>query len=166
MQKIYKIVPESSAPELFLEDGLGVDYVGKSLIELSPNDAFKGEVTRIAEWTQFYRVGFNAFALLEAAWEHCMEMYYVITENDIELLSVEAAAGDFRIIHPRQFLGAVDNQSLICDLTYASALFRIQNRDPREIFCLEGMPVRENEFKFTYERFGFTGLSFEEIWSG
>ena len=165
MKKIYKITPEVQAPELTI---FGINeeiLVGESLIGLSSEKSFEGSVNQLSEWNQFYRVGNDAFAITEEAWENCMDMYYTIIENDVELLSVVANGQDFRVIHPRQFLPSSNSPDEICDLTYVNALFRIENRLPREVFCFEGMSVQGNEFKYNYDQFSFKGLSFEEVWS-
>lgn len=94
-----------------------------------------------------------------------MEMYYVITENDVELLSVEADEVDLRIINPRQILPASEDPNFLCDMRYVNSLFRIQGK-LSEVFCFEGLAVADNEFKHCYEKFGFSGLVFEEVWRG
>jgi len=166
MKRIYRIVPAPSAPELILEGGLAEKLVGESVIDFSPDESFRGHVSNLGDWTQFYRVGTDAFAISEEAWENCMDMYYAITENNIELLSVVADGSDFRVIHPRQFLPPSEDPKQICDLTYAGSIFRIEGRPPQEVYCLEGLAVADDEFKHCYEKFGFTGLIFEEVWSG
>ena len=95
-----------------------------------------------------------------------MDMYYVITENDVELLSVEANGIDLRIINPRQVLSSSRDPSSFCDLRYVNSLFRVEGRSLREVYCFEGMVVAANEFKHCYEEFGFSGLKFEEVWRG
>lgn len=165
MKKIYKIVPDPSAPELVLENGVAEKLAGESVARLSPDKPFVGHVERLSDWTQFYRVGTNAFAVSEEAW-NCEDMYYNIAENNVELLAVKAGSAYFIVIYPMQFLPPSEDPSQICDLTYVNALFRIQSRPPQEVFCFEGMANPDNEFKHTYEKFGFTGLIFEEVWRG
>ncbi len=166
MKKIYRIVPDPAAPAVDLDSDTVERLNGESLIHLSPGESFSGLVSEIKEWNQFYRIGSNAFALSERAWENCMEMYYVVIENDVELLSVVAGGVDFRVINPRQMMPRSEHAAQICDMTYINSLFRIQDRPSQEVFCFEGLAVKGNEFKFCYEQFGFLGLIFEEIWSG
>jgi len=162
--KIYRIIPDPTAPELVLEDGLTERLIGDSVIPLSPNAPFKGSVERLVDWTQFYRIGSHAFALSEEAWEQCEAMYYALRENSIEFPAVRTAVGDFAIIHPLQFLPPSEDPSQICDLKYAGSIFRIQSRPPQEVFCLEGLAVPDDEIRHVYKAYGFTGLLFEEVW--
>lgn len=166
MKRIHRIIPSPSAPELILEGGIAEKLVGESVAPLSPDEPFIGHLKRVEAWNQFYRVGTNAFALSEDAWEHCEPMYYALCENSIEFPSVANRNGDFRIIHPLQFLPPSDNPSQVCDLTYAGTIFRMQGRPPEEVFCLEGIAVPNDEIKRAYEIYGFKGLIFEEVWSG
>jgi hypothetical protein len=166
MKKIYRIIPDPSAPELILEGGLAERLVGESVTRLSPDRPFEGHVERLADWNQFYRVGTNAFALSEAAWDNCEQMYYALRENSIEFPAVRTASGDFAVIHPLQFLPQSHDPSQLCDLTYASTIFRIRSRPPLEVFCLEGIAVPNDEIKRACDIYGFTGLIFEEVWSG
>lgn len=166
MRRIHRIIPDPSAPELTLEGGIAEKLVGESVAPLSPAKPFIGHVGRIEGWNQFYRVGTHAFALSEAAWIHCEQMYYALRENHIEFPAVETASGYFVVIHPLQFLPPSDDSSQICDLTYANTIFRIRSRPPQEVFCLEGIPVPNDEIKRACEIYGFTGLIFEEVWSG
>jgi len=46
----------------------------------------------------------------------------------------------------------------------AQGLFRIEGRDPREVFCATGIDHPGDEFKHIYDDNGFRGLVFEEIW--
>lgn len=164
MKRIYRIVPDPSAPELVLEGGIAEKLVGESVVPLSPNKPFVGHITRIANWTQFYRVGTNAFALSEEAWDNCDQMYYALRENSIEFPAVRTADANFAIIHPLQFLPPSDDPSQICDLTYAGSIFRLPSSPPQEVFCLEGMAVPGDEIKHACEKHGFIGLIFEEVW--
>ncbi|MEN3943397.1 hypothetical protein WJU23_19000 [Prosthecobacter sp. SYSU 5D2] len=165
MATIYKVLPDPLAPELILDGSVAEQLLGESVIHLSPDKSFQGKVSEVKEWKQFYRVGSNAFAISEQAWVHCMEMYYVITENDLELLSVQAGGNAFRVIHPRDVLPPSDDPSKICDMRYIGCLFRIESRPHQDIYCYEGMAVPDNEFKHCYDKHGFTGLLFEEVWT-
>jgi hypothetical protein len=42
----------------------------------------------------------------------------------------------------------------------------MRSRPPQEVFCLEGIAVPNDEIKRACEIHGFTGLIFEEVWSG
>jgi len=165
--KIYRIAPASSAPVLWLDGGLENKLVGKSVAPLSPDAPFLGRVDRREPWTQFYRVGGNGFALPEEAWDQCEAMLYAMRENDIEFPGVRTADGNFTIIHPLQILPPSNDPNSICDLRYASTLFRIQTRSPLEVFCVEGSAHAHpnDEIKRAYEIYGFQGLIFEEVWS-
>lgn len=166
MKIIYRIIPDPFAPELILEGGVADKLVGESVAPLSPDKPFVGHIERVAGWNQFYRVGANAFALSEDAWDNCEQMYYALRENSIEFPAVRTASGDFAVIHPLQFLPPSDDPSQICDLTYASTIFRIRSRPPQDVFCPEGIAIPNDEIKRAREIYGFTGLIFEEVWSG
>ena len=164
MKTIYRITPSGDAPELIIEQGISNNLDGKPIADRWPNEPFKGEVAKICDWRQFYRVGKNGFALSEAVWEECEDMYYTITENYIELLSVMAGGFDLRVIYALDVLKASNVPTELCDLTYASSLFRIEGQPMEQVFCLEGM-TQGNEFKQFYDLYGFKGLKFEEVWS-
>jgi len=170
MKGIYRITACRDAASLSIDDNEPYarrfeEFTGESLIELSPNDSFRGQVSDVRAWNAFYRIAPGGMAISEEAWLHCMDMYYVITENDVELLSVQTNVGDMRIVNPREYLPVSSDPSIPCDLKYANTLFRIEGRPRTDIYCLEGLAVPDNEFKYYYEKFGFSGLEFELIWS-
>lgn len=164
-KKIYKLFPDPSAPELRVEEGLANKLNGKSVYHLSPNELFNGQVDYVANWNQFYRVGNSAFALIADAWEHCEEMYYALSENNIEFPGVMASNVAFCIINPLQIIHPANGSTPIFDLTNAGTIFRLANYPLEEVFCLEGITVPDDEIKRAYETHGFKGLIFEEIWS-
>ena len=47
-----------------------------------------------------------------------------------------------------------------------SSIFKIPETAKAEILCIEGMKDPEDEFKAQVEAAGFTGLLFDELWSG
>jgi hypothetical protein len=60
-----------------------------------------------------------------------------------------------------------DNPNRPFDLdNFNSPIFRLRNYAPTDLFCLSGSRVPGDEFKYSYDKFGFIGLIFEEIWSG
>ena len=152
------------APELRLEGDFTSKLVGKSMASISPDKPIEGCVDVVPRWNQFYRIGSQAFALPEAAWEYCEPMYYGLRENSIEFPAVRTALGSFAIINPLQFLSKGSDPAEICDLRNAGSIFRIEAFDPATVFCLEGLPVPNDEFKNLYARFAFEGLHFQEIW--
>ncbi len=48
---------------------------------------------------------------------------------------------------------------------FKHSLFKIPQTCLAEIFCVEGIADPEDEFKWTVEKLGLTGLEFREIWS-
>jgi hypothetical protein len=165
MRSIYKVIPSESAPELILDESIREKLIGESIACLSPDKPFMGRIAEHREWTQFYRVDGCAFALSELVWDHCEELYYALRENSIEFPAVRTPSGDFAIIHPLQVLPPTDDPLHICDLTYAGSIFRIHGRPLDEVYCLAGLANPEDEIKHLYEKYGFTGLRFEKVWS-
>lgn len=172
MKRVFQIQVSSDAPQLFVTEP--TEHVkafeelrGESMIHLSPTKPFRGKLSEARDWNQFYRVAPGGFAISEEAWKRCMDMYYVVTNNNVELLSVVTEEGlDMRIIHPRQFLEPSSDPNRPCDLRYANQLFRIRGQPVTNLFCIEGTEVSGDEFRFTYDKFGFRGLEFREIRSG
>ena len=164
MKTIYKITPKPDAPELILDPELSNMLTGQPLSQISPDKPFSGKITDLKNWNEFYRIGKNGFTISEEAWNHCMEMYYVITENAIELLSVRAGNTDLRIINPLQIIPRSTSSDQLCNMENINSLFRLKSNSDSGIFCFEGLPVPENEFKHCYEKFGFHGLTFEKAW--
>ncbi|TDU71180.1 hypothetical protein EI77_02302 [Prosthecobacter fusiformis] len=92
-------------------------------------------------------------------------MYYVLSMGN-ELLAAGDSEFYFRIINPLDFAPASDDPNHSFDLdTFNSPIFRLRDRESTDLFCLSGTEVPGDEFKHNYEQFGFTGLSFEEVWS-
>jgi len=172
MKKIYRILSAPDAPLLEILENqpyahLFTEFLGESLIGALPDELLVGRLSNHREWNQFYRIAPGGLAVSEEAWEKCMNMYYVITGmNNIELVSIRTVEANMRVIIPRDVLPATADASLPCDLKYASSLFRIAGRPKTELFCLEGTEVPGDEFKYVYDKFGFEGLIFEEIWRG
>jgi hypothetical protein len=171
MKRVFEIHVSSDAPTLYIKGpaehaNAFAELTGKSMIELSPKRPFRGKLSEIQPWNQFYRVAPGGFAISEEAWKQCMDMYYVVTNNNVELLSVAAEGVDMRIIHPRQFVEPSSDLGRPCDLKYANQLFRIRGQPVTRVFCIEGTEVPGDEFRYTYDKFGFKGLEFREIWSG
>src|SRR5262245_10271646 len=101
MKRVYQISVSPGAPTLRILPTESYapafkELRGQSLSGLSPDRPFLGTLDEHRGWNQFYRVAPGGFAISEEAWDHCTEMYSVVTNNDVELLSVVAGQYDLR----------------------------------------------------------------------
>jgi|GEM_PF-6772292 len=83
-----------------------------------------------------------------------------------ERLSMQADGVQFSAINFVDFLPlSVDGKAPCPVDRFIAPVFRLQSRNPTELFCISGFEVPFDEFKPVYDHFGFEGLTFEEIWS-
>jgi hypothetical protein len=166
---VYRIHVDPKAPSLTVTShDLGV-FDGRRKSPLSPKKSFVGTVAKKpASNKQFYSLSprrEGVFVIPEDAWEESDEMYYCC-EMGTELLSVTTKAADFRAINPVESMKPPKkgDAPVPVDDSFDYPIFRITGRDPTHLFCMSGVAVAEDEFKYIYDTQGFRGLIFEEIW--
>jgi hypothetical protein len=171
MKHLYRIKINENAPRLLIDPASPyasefTELDGSLKSQLSPRKEFPAKPSLICDWQQIYAVSPGGFALSEKAWEECEDIYYVLSMGN-ELLAAGDGKHYFRIINPVGFAPPSDNPNRPFDLdNFNSPIFRLRNYAPTDLFCLSGSRVPGDEFKYSYDKFGFIGLIFEEIWSG
>lgn len=169
MKRLFRIRVEASAPKLKIDPTAPYAaefeiFDGSRKAQISPKSSFPIIDEPRYPWQQVLGIAPGAFVLSEEAWEKCEDMYYVL-ESGNELLAAKNATSYYRIINPLDFAPPSDDPIFPFNLnSFNAPVFRLKNRNPAELFCLSGSETPGNEFKYTYENFGFTGLSFEEVW--
>jgi hypothetical protein len=169
MIQVFQVHTAATAPSLELAfpgaDFAPVRFDGTPRAQVSIDRAVSGRVVSLRGGSkQFYSVGLGAFAIPEAAWIECEKMYYCCSMGS-ELIAVETPLGDFRVINPLGFLPKPDVNDAPCPIDrFYAPLFRITGRDPTDVCCVSGLGPQGDQFKSVYDRFGFTGLEFTEIW--
>jgi hypothetical protein len=165
IKKLYRILLSPDAPSVELSSaGLSSTHElhGQSLMGLVPDDhTFRGQLSRHAEWNTFYRGLPGSFAVSEEAWDHCMNLYYVLEYGGVEIPFILTEHCSLRLINPVEVIPEITLHAL----NNANVLFRIRGEEETAIFCLEGTDCPGDEFKYIYERFGFNGLEFKEVWT-
>jgi len=139
---------------------------GTEKSQLSANASIPVISDPIRSVKQFYGMSSGVLIIPEDAWAECEEMYYCCSMGS-ELLSLVSDYGSFRAINPVEFLSrpAQGDSPCLIDQFY-SPLFRIKGADPSELFCVEGIGSKGDQFKYCYDKYGFAGLEFEKIWGG
>jgi hypothetical protein len=169
MIQVFRVHTAATAPSLDVVfpglDRGAIRFDGTSWARLSPKRAFPGRVVSSRSSNkQFYSVGLGAFAIPEAAWIECEEMYYCCSMGN-ELLAIETFSGDFRLINPLDSYPKPDVGDAPCPIDrFYAPLFRITGRDPTDVHCVSGIGPEGDQFKYIYDHFQFTGLEFTEIW--
>lgn len=164
---VYQIRTSKDAPTLVIHQPFKLElasFTGEYKAELSDlpfvGETTQGEVLPM----QFYNLAPGVLVLSEESMVLHDSMYYTCTMGT-EWLSIETSAGDFRAINPVDFLPAPDFGTAPCRVDkFYTPLFRIEGKDPSEIYCVSGFEPRGDDFKYNYDRFHFRGLEFEEIW--
>lgn len=171
MKRLFRIRVSDDAPQLVIdpEAPYASEFTtldGSSKVLLSTNKSFIAKPNSNYPWQQVYAVAPGCFALSEEAWEECEDIYYLLTLGN-ELLSAGDSQFAFRIINPTSFAPPPTDANHPFDLdNFSAPIFRLRNHEPTHLFCLSGTEAPCNEFKHCYDQFGFTGLNFEEVWSG
>lgn len=169
MKTLYRIVTDPRAPKLDIdmnaEKEFGI-FDGSPKANLSWNNLILAKVDGNPKWNSIIKVAPGAFAVLEDSWLEHDDIYYVL-EMGNELLAAGNSIFRCRIVNPTTVVPNSQNNLNEIDWdSFYSPIFRIKNFNATDLFCISGTSVSGDEFKYTYDKFGFSGLVFEEIWSG
>jgi len=168
MIRVLKIEVEPGVPVLTLEPESARrcgQFDGTAKAELFGREELLASAQEFPAYPrQFLAMAPGVLVLPEAAWLDADEMYYCCSLGN-ELLAVKADVGDFAAINPLEVLPTpVDGEAPCVVDKFYSPVFRIAGRDPRQLFCVEGLGT--DDFKGFYDALRFRGLVFQEIWRG
>lgn len=170
-KSVYLVKTDESAPALALSrpgtmDGSRLAFDGhrkRDWWPTKPPPEVTAEVIPASPYV-FYRFAPGALVVREDAFD-CDDFYY-LTRDGNEPLPLKCGDVWFEVINIVDTIGPPGEGSAPCAVDqYYSALFRLEGRGA-EVFCVSGVSHPANEFKSVYESYGFTGLSFVEVWRG
>jgi hypothetical protein len=170
MVTVYRILFAPDAltlrvPEDFPFGAQFAHFDGARKEPLSPKAAFRLEaIDKLDQTRVFCRLTPGVLLIPEAALEECGTLYYALCAGT-EQIAMQAGRFAFRGINPLEVLPP-DPSGAPCRIDrYYSAVFRMQGQPASDLFCVEGIAVPGDEFKYGYDTFGFSGLLFEPVWN-
>ena len=169
MITVYQISAAASAPRLELQlpslEQLG-PFDGSEKAGIFTNSC-QGRVEATPVYSrQFYILAPGALLIPEMAFGDCEDMYYTCSMGS-EILSIKTSLGNFRAINPTDTLPRPLSGDAPCVVDkFYCPLFRIEGESKEKIFCIKGLGVPGDEFKYNYDLHEFQGLEFSELWTG
>ena len=175
MKRVYRIHVCSGAPQLQCwppgkEAEVLKEFDGTDKAPLSPNQPFVGKLNRRPDSPRhFCNPGVGALAIPSDAWAQDVDTLFYCCCMGSELLSVSTELGGFHVVNLTSFYPAVGladwNDRPPCFVSrFHCSILRIEGQPKTDLFCVSGFGDGD-EFKAAYEKYGFQGLLFEEIWS-
>lgn len=174
MAYVYRIEYAPEAPRLEPLEASSMELLvfdGRRKAAAWPAGGLKvGEVRPNESLFQFYYLAPGVLAYPEELVGACEDFYWVATQN-IEPLRVVSGSILFSLLNIIEFMEPLlpgepgYEQGAPCNVVeFYAPIIRIRRRDPTELYCVSGVTNPMNEFKAVYERYGFKGLEFREIW--
>lgn len=170
MIQIFRITTSPNAPRLSLRSPTQYDdrfmiFDGSGKAAYSPRATFDVVEEPCLNVRQFYLFAPGVLVCDWEAMSQCDHMYYAA--EGTERLAMRGMHKSFSAINSLDALPKPASGTSPCIVDqFNASIFRIEGAPATDVYCVSGFEIPMDEFKNVYDAYGFSGLIFEEVWSG